>query len=232
MKAETTVGPKGRMAVGVVFMTVGLVLTLSQAGVLNIEGIGRWWPLFLIGIGIVKVRQPLGDGQRAMGVALLFVGGLFQLMSVLAWGNAWPLLMILAGAFLLWQAVTRPPMTSPPDPLATSNSSLLSELALMGGVKKSVRVPDFRGGYITVVMGGVELDLRKSTMGASPAYLDVVALLGGIELKIPPEWTVEGGILPFMGGFENKCQTLADSNTAPRLVLRGYAVMGGVSVGN
>lgn len=155
-------------------------------------------------------------------------------MSVLAWGNAWPLLMILAGAFLSWQAVTRPSMSSsaPTHPLATSGSSVLSELALTGGVKKNVRVPDFRGGYITVVMGGVELDLRQYAMGASPAYLDVVALLGGIELKIPPEWTVEGGILPFMGGFENKSQALVDSNTAPRLVLRGYAVMGGVSVGN
>lgn len=232
MKAETTAGPKGRMAVGVVFMTVGLILTLSQAGVLKMEGIGRWWPLFLIGIGIVKVRQPLEDGQRAAGLALLFVGGLFQLMSVLAWGNAWPLLMILAGAFLLWQAAVARPPTSSCAGSETSDSSVLAELALMGAVKKSVRVPDFRGGYITVVMGEMKLDLRKSTMGASPVYLDVVALLGGIELKIPPDWTVEGGILPFMGGFENKSQALADSNTAPRLVLRGYAVMGGVSVGN
>ena len=67
LSTPTAEGPKGRLAIGLVFIAVGLVLTFDQAGVLNLDGFGRFWPLLLIGIGIVKVRQPIEDGQRAVG---------------------------------------------------------------------------------------------------------------------------------------------------------------------
>jgi DUF4097 and DUF4098 domain-containing protein YvlB len=102
----------------------------------------------------------------------------------------------------------------------------------MGGLKRSLRLPDFRGGYITAVMGGVELDLRKSAIGGTSVTLDVVAVWGGIDVKVPADWAVEGRVVPLMGGFEDKTKTLVVSDKAPRLVVRGYAVMGAVIVGN
>ena len=74
---------------------------------------------------------------------------------------------------------------------------------------------DFRGGYITAVLGGVDLDLRKARMGSSAAVLDVVAVWGGIELKVPAEWSVEGKVRPIMGGFEDKTQLLVESAERP-----------------
>jgi hypothetical protein len=209
-------------------IVLGIVLTLGQAGLFHLEGLGRFWPLLLIGVGMVKVRQPLEDGQRAVGVALLFAGGLLLLINILSWGRAWPLLFVLVGALLLWQALQKPGLAEP----APSESSYLSELALMGGAKRSPRMAEFRGGYITAVMGGVDLDLRKARMGPSPAVLDVVAFWGGIELKVPAGWSVEGKVLPIMGAFEDKTQVLVESAAAPRLIVRGYAIMGGVVIGN
>lgn len=228
MTTPASTGPKGRLALGMVLIGLGLLLTLAQAGILRIEGLGRFWPLLLIGIGLVKVRQPMADGQRAVGVALLFAGGLFQLISVLSWGRAWPLVFVVAGGFLLWQAVDRPAAPEAPAP----SSPYLSELALIGATKRSLRLPDLRGGYITAVMGGVELDLRRCRIGAAPAILDVVAVWGGIDLKLPPDWSVEGRVVPLMGGFEDKTQPLVGAEDAPRLVVRGYAVMGAVLIGN
>jgi hypothetical protein len=112
------------------------------------------------------------------------------------------------------------------------SSPYLSELALIGATKRTLRLADLRGGYITAVMGGVELDLRQCRIGASPAVLDVVAVWGGIDLKLPPEWRVEGKVVPLMGGFEDKTQPLVGAEDAPRLVIRGYAVMGAVLIGN
>lgn len=225
---ETVVSPKGRMAVGIVLIALGVILTLSQAGLLDFEGIGRGWPLLIVGVGIVKVRQPIEDGQRAVGVALVFVGAWFLLIGALSWGSAWPLLMVLFGAFLLWQAIAhRTPSSAP-----ALSSPVVSELAFMAGMKRRVRAADFRGGFVTAVMGGVELDLRQSRMEASLVTLDVVALWGGIELKVPADWRVDGRVVPFMGGFEDKSQSLGSSDTSPRLVVRGYAVMGIVIVSN
>lgn len=225
----TMVGPKGRMELGMVLIALGLILTLGQAGVVNLEGLGRFWPLFLIGIGIVKVRQPIEDGQRAVGAALLFAGGFFQVISVLSWGRAWPLALVFMGGLLLWQAGDRPGASPPTAPLS---SPFISELALMGGSKRSLRILDFQGGYITAVMGGVELDLRKCRIAGSAAVLDVVAIWGGIVLKVPADWSVEGRVMPLMGGFEDKTQALVSADTAPRLILRGYAIMGGVEIGH
>jgi Domain of unknown function (DUF5668) len=228
MSVPPSITPRGRLSLGLGLITLGLVLTLGQAGLLHLEGLGRFWPLLLIGVGLVKVSQPLEDGQRAVGVALLCAGGLLLLFNILSWGRAWPLLFVLLGALLLWQARDKPWASEP----APSESPFLSELALMGGAKRSPRMADFRGGYITAVLGGVDLDLRKARMGSSAAVLDVVAIWGGIELKVPAEWSVEGQVRPILGGFEDKTRLLVESASAPRLVVRGYAIMGGVVIGN
>ena len=213
-------GPKGRLALGLVLIAVGLLLLLDQAGFLR--GLGRGWPLLILGAGVVKLLQPREDGQKAIGVALVFLGGWFQIISV----GFWPLLLTLAGSFLLWGAFQKA------EPPTTSELSFLSELALMGGFKKSVAVADFRGGYITAVMGGLELDLRRSKIGASPVCIDVFALWGGMDLKVPPEWAVDVRVVPFMGGFEDKTQAPVPAEGAPRLIVRGYAVMGGMGIGH
>jgi hypothetical protein len=227
MTTEATAGTKGRMTLGLVLIAVGLVLTLDQAGILDISGLGRWWPLLLIGVGIVKVRQPIEDGQRAVGVALLFVGGLLQLIIVLSVGKAWPLVLVAIGGLLLWKGVIPGEAAS-----GRADSPFLSEMALIGHVKRSLHTSGLRGGYITAVMGGVELDLRKATIGPGPAYLDVVAFWGGIDLRMPAGCAVDGRVVPIIGGFENKTHSLEEADGAPRLVVRGYAVMGAVVIRN
>jgi hypothetical protein len=216
-----------RKAVGLVLIAVGLVLTLDSAGILRTEGLGRWWPLLLIGIGLVKVKQPREDGQRAAGVAYLMLGGLFQLTSILAFSSSWTLLMVGCGAFLLWQGVEGPPG----DEVTVSDSPYLSDMALIGYLKRSHLSANFRGGSVTSVMGGVEIDLRKATIAGGTAYLDVVAFWGGIEIKVPPGWTVDGSVVPVMGAFENKVDSVATPG-APRLVVRGHAIMGAVVIGS
>jgi hypothetical protein len=73
-EASTTATARNRTSLGLVLIIVGLILALDSAGVLRTEGLGRWWPLVLIGVGVVKVRQPREDGQRAAGVAFLMLG--------------------------------------------------------------------------------------------------------------------------------------------------------------
>lgn len=218
-----------RKTLGIVLMAIGVILTLDHAGLLNLGGLLRWWPLFLVGAGVVKLRQPVEDGQRATGIALLFLGGLFLLGSILSMPNGWPLILVGVGAFLLWKGFEKP--RDPAEP-PSRDSAVLSDVAFIGHVKRSVSVPDFRGGSITAVMGGVELDLRQSTIGPAPAQLDVAAVWGGIELKVPADWTVESTMVPVMGAFENKTQSLSGKSAGPTLHVRGCAVMGAVVVSN
>jgi predicted membrane protein len=229
MTAAAPASPiRSRSTLGLALIVIGLILTLDSAGILRTGGLGRWWPLLLIGVGLVKMRQPLGDGQRAAGMALLLFGGFFQLMSVLAFGSSWPLLMVALGVFLLWQGVEG---ARPPAGVMVSGSPYLSDIALIGYLKRSHHTTDFRGGSVTAVMGGVELDLRKAVLESGTATIDVVAFWGGIELKVPVGWTVDARVVPLMGAFENKVDPFSGSGPA-RLVVRGHAIMGAVVIGH
>jgi hypothetical protein len=177
-------------------------------------------------LGLVKVRQPREDGQRAAGVAFLMLGSLFLFTSILSVRSAWPLLMVAFGSFLLWQGAEG----SPAETVRVSESPYLSEMVLIGFVKRGHRPLDFRGGSVTAVIGGVELDLRKANL-TSTAYLDVVAFWGGIEIKVPAGWTVDARVVPLMGAFENKVDSPATPG-GPRLVVRGHAIMGAVVIGH
>jgi hypothetical protein len=55
--------------------------------------------------------------------------------------------------------------------------------------------------------------------------------MGGFEIIIPPTWKVIMEISPFMGGFEDKTRPNT-TDTAPRLYVRGFVMMGGVEVKN
>ena len=158
---------------------------------------------------------------------LKFLSGLFQFTSILAVRSAWPLLMVAFGAFLLWQGVEGPPK----ETVVASDSPYLSDMALIGYLKRSHHSANFRGGSVTAVMGGVELDLRKATLTGGTAHVDVVAFWGGIEIKVPAEWTVDARVVPVMGAFENKVDAMATSG-GPRLVVRGHAIMGAVVIGS
>jgi hypothetical protein len=216
---------QSRTTLGLTLVVVGSILALDGAGILRPTGLGTWWPLLLIGAGFVKVRQPREDGQRAAGVAFLMLGGLLQLTSILAFRSSWPLLMVAAGAFLLWQGVDRPSTAG-----GVSESPWVSDMTLLGRLKRSHHSPALRGGSATAVMGVMELDLRHATLASGTACIDVVAFWGGIEIRVPESWTVDAQVVPVMGAFQSRPAALAPPG-GPRLVLRGHAIMGAVIVG-
>ena len=83
---------------------------------------------------------------------------------------------------------------------------------------------------MTAVMGVMELDLRNAML-VSGACIDVVAFWGGIEIKVPSDWTLDARVVPLMGAFQSRTAA-PPSPAGPRLVLRGHAIMGAVIVGS
>jgi predicted membrane protein len=78
-------------------------------------------------------------------------------------------------------------------------------------------------------MGGCALDLREASI-MKEAVINVFAIWGGITIKVPPDWTVVLQATPVMGGFTEK--TARPPDNSKRLVVTGYAIMGGVEVRN
>ena len=79
-------------------------------------------------------------------------------------------------------------------------------------------------------MGGCEIDLRNAEINGDAA-IDVFAMWGGIEIRVPENWTVIGRVTPLMGGFEDHTRA-PQAASAHRLIVRGMVIMGGVEIKN
>jgi len=103
-------------------------------------------------------------------------------------------------------------------------------LAVMSGVsRKGSWVPP-RAMQVVAVMGGAELDFREARFGSEAVEIEVFALMGGVEITVPPGVRVEVSGFALMGGF-GECGTGAPAEPgAPVVRVSGFAMMGGVEV--
>ena len=77
-------------------------------------------------------------------------------------------------------------------------------------------------------MGGIELDLRQAGTENGEAVIDVFVLWGGIEITVPPDWTVSNQVTPILGGAEDK--STGTQQARNRLIVKGVVIMSGVDI--
>jgi hypothetical protein len=101
-------------------------------------------------------------------------------------------------------------------------------VAILNGIDLRSRATAFRGGSMLAWLGGIAVDLREATP-TPEMHLTTTALLGGIAVRLPPGWRVETSILTLGGGVDVDAPEPEDP-AAPRLVLDGFALLGGIAV--
>ena len=79
------------------------------------------------------------------------------------------------------------------------------------------------------IMGGGELDLRDARFEDRDVVIRCFALMGGMSVTVPPGLGVEVRGVGIMGGFDTSGSSFGDPD-APRVVITGFTVMGGVGV--
>jgi hypothetical protein len=103
-------------------------------------------------------------------------------------------------------------------------------LAVMSGVeRRGVWRPAARN-FVIGFMGGVELDFREAELPPGETEVLVLALMGGVEIIVPPGLAVDASGIAIMGGFEHRSQAPHLPPGAARLRIHGIAFMGGVDV--
>lgn len=76
--------------------------------------------------------------------------------------------------------------------------------------------------------GGGEIDLRHARFSAPEVTINCIAIMGGIDIIVPPNVGVEVRGVGIMGGFDHLSHTAAPG--APRVIVTGLAFWGGVGV--
>jgi len=218
-----------RLFFGVAVLTLGVLWTLDRLGSIDASLYVRWWPavallwgvLLLAGIGVRQQTVPGMFWTLIGGVALLNNLGVFD-VSIF---DMWPLILIVAGASVVARAVKGTPMsTSSDEPDSTFNT-----FVFMAGAERKVVSQAFRQGELSAVMGGVVIDFRSAALVDGRAVIDVFALWGGIEVIVPVGWKVVGDVTPILGGFDDATVPPMETS-APTLVVKGTAIMGGIEV--
>jgi predicted membrane protein len=216
--------------VGVIVLLLGVILTLGNFDIINSASVLRYWPVLLIIFGAVKALQPGRSGGRLFGIIVGAIG-IFMMLDRLdiVWfefWDLWPLLLILIGGSLMLKASGRQILQK-----GDTSSDQINGFAIFGGIEQRISSANFKGGSVSAVFGAHEIDLRQADMPAhSEAVLEVFAVFGGIELKVPDDWTVVLEGSAFLGGFESKAR--GDSLAKKKLIVRGQAIFGGVEVRN
>jgi len=80
------------------------------------------------------------------------------------------------------------------------------------------------------VMGGCDLDLRGAEIESSEVEITAVSFWGGIEILVPEGFDVELRGFSFMGGRSLRLRDVPIVPRSPRIVIRGFAVMGSIAV--
>jgi len=226
-----------QVVLGLLVIAMGLLFLLDNLGFVDMHRAFSFWPMLFVIVGTVKLCDTRTQGGTLLGAGLVGIGILLMLdrMDIIdfSWRTAWPLVLIGLGSFLVAKAVrskrTLEHGVAMADGAAVGAGEVVDVTAILGGYERRVTTQDFRGGEITAVMGGCELDMRGASIRGE-AVINVFAFWGGVTIKCPPDWDVVLQGTPILGGFEEK--TIAPPDNSKRLVIRGYAIMGGVEIRN
>ena len=192
----------GRFVVGLAILAAGVIILLGNLEVLrDPDQYLAYWPVVLIALGAVWIVQALQPDRGFSSWAGLITGGFVLFLGVVylgrnldwfdfqmryVWRMVWPALLILVGITLLRGRAPGPG----------------GRTAFMGAVEMGGSEPwKLEGGSYTAMMGSVEMDLRAAEIPDGETLLDLTAIMGSIEIKVPRDVSIIGEGSAVLGGF-------------------------------
>jgi predicted membrane protein len=138
------------------------------------------------------------------------------------------------------------PATNPPDMDMSSESSkgnqsysskgfssedFIDATTVLGGIHKNILSKNFKGGDITIFMGGAEINLSQADIQGTAA-LDITQIMGGTKIIVPSNWEIRSQLTSVFGNIEDKRQNIIVSDPQKVLVIDGTSVFGGIEIRN
>jgi len=233
---------RSRVWIGLLLLVIGAVALLKVA----LFPIPEWvydWPMILIALGLF-----LGAGHGFRGgfwFVLMLIGGVFLIRNnfpdLVMYKYLWPAALIILGLFFIlrprrqWapegQAATTTDTNLVTPPAGTSlNEDIIDSTSIFGGIKKNIISKNFKGGDITNIMGGSEIDLTQADINGV-ATIDLTQVFGGTKLIVPSNWQVKTHMAAVFGGVEDK-RSAQHATLDPNkiLILEGTSIFGGIEI--
>ena len=214
-----------------VLILVGVLFLLANLDVFDMD-IGSfaatWWPSLLILFGLWQLLANRGVGLLGPGI-LIILGVVFQVITLgwAGWEVLWPLIIIAIGVLILFHGG---PLRRR-APQAATGDDTVNLHTMFGGIERRITSQRFRGGKVTAIFGGIELDLREAQL-ADDATLNATVLFGGLELRVPESWNVQVHGSPLFGAIEDPkgARSTQGQRSDPTLYLYASVTFGGLEI--
>jgi predicted membrane protein len=229
-----------RLIIGFIIIAIGASMLAENLGWFSARNVLRClWPLALVAIGVAMVRES-APRNRPWGWIFIVVGvwnllDNFGVLQISVWHVLFPAILLFAGGTLVWRArhgdagpadAPKSYTTSRDEPAEFTRSVAFMSYSDIRPISRP-----FHGADLSAIMGGVKLDLRDARIEGDEATLDLFAFWGGIEILLPPEWTVRSRVTTFIGAFFDSRRPTSVVPTKT-LIVRGTNIMSGIEVKN
>jgi predicted membrane protein len=226
-----------RVVIGVVLVIAGFFLAIKNFGFLPdfLYQIIFSWQMVMIIIGLV---MSLGSSRRTAGLILMAVGGFFLIPLVFhatfpQYNMFWPAIFIIIGIIFIFTTGSK--YRNPHwrhhhyTDTTLSTEDFIDYLNIFSGGERQVISDNFKGGKVTSIFGGNEIDLTKAKLAPGRNELEIACVFGGTTLIVPDDWTVIIDIVPVLGGFSDSRKLSPGRIVDPQkqLVIKGAVVFGG-----
>jgi predicted membrane protein len=219
-----------RPIIGAILVIVGLFLVMRNTGIFPdfIDHVVFSWPMLLVAIGLVMT---LGASEKTSGVIVMAVGGFFLIPMIFretfhAYNLFWPSIFIIIGVIFIftrrhgWNSVTSKGIIG---------DDYIDYVNVFSGGERQIVSENFRGGRVSAVFGGMELDLTKAKLAPGRNELEIACVFGGATLIVPDDWFISIEVTPVLGGFSDsrKLSPGRTVDSTKQLVIKGAVVFGG-----
>jgi len=219
-----------RVIIGVILVLAGLFLAIRNTGFFPdfIDHVIFSWPMLLVIIGLVMT---LGSKEKTGGIIVMAVGGFFMIPLVFRetfhmYNMFWPSIFIIIGVIFI---VTRRRGWNSVRTKGMIGDDYIDYVNVFSGGERQIVSQNFRGGKVSAIFGGIELDLTKARMAPGRNEIEIACVFGGATIIVPDNWYVTIEVTPVLGGFSDS-RKLSPGRTvesSSQLVLRGAVVFGG-----
>ncbi len=231
-----------RTIMGLLIVALGVMFLLDTTSALGADTkvFGTYWPVLLIGWGLSGIISS-GFRFRLWPTTVLIIGVVSLLSNLNLWswnvGQLWPVILVIVGLALAFNWRGRGTRGSgwfarrkTRDTGQETGNGEVRASHIFGGGKERVTSQDFTGGELSAIFGGMEIDLREAGFAGGKATIDATVLCGGIEFRVPKNWTVNLQVTTLLGGTENRHQQPSPEDSLGELTITGTVVCGGIEV--
>ena len=220
-----------RSVIGVILVIVGLFLVIRNTDFFPnyIDNIIFSWPMLLVTIGLVLTIG--SSGSKISGIIIMAVGAFFLIPRIFSetfqvYNLFWPAIFIIIGVIFIF---TKRRGWNSESTASASGDDYIDYVNIFSGGERQIVSENFKGGKVTAIFGGSEIDLTKAKLASGRSELELACIFGGTTIIVPDDWFVTIEVTAVLGGFGDSRKLTPGRIVDPtkQLVIKGAVVFGG-----